>query len=54
MVEDVFDDGWVFDDRDDAHSTTAGTFEDVDVVDAFEQGSPVDAKVPTRGQGGDA
>ena len=36
MVEDFLDGLRVFDDRDDAHSTTAGTFEDIDVVDAFE------------------
>ena len=36
MVEDFLDDLRVFDDRDDAYSTTAATFEDIDVVDAFE------------------
>ena len=50
MVEDFLDGLRVFDDRDDAHSTTAGTFEDVDVVDAFEQGSPVERWL---GQGGE-
>ena len=36
MVEDLLDDLGVFNDRDDAYSTTARTFEDIDVVDAFE------------------
>ena len=32
MGEVLLDDCWVFNDRDDAHSTTAGTFEHIDVV----------------------